>query len=63
MAGRKPKLTPDQYAVIVSIREARAQIPSDADLAAQLGISVSTIRNAIRRGVKTYDEPPAANPA
>jgi hypothetical protein len=55
--GRPPKLTQEQYSVIVSVREARAQIPTDSDLASQLEISIKTIKNAMRRGIKLYDSP------
>ena len=53
--GRPPVVTIEQYQRIVEVREARASIPSDKELAIELGLNHLTVGTLIRRGVKTYE--------
>lgn len=53
--GRPPVVTLEQYQRIVQVREARANIPSDKELAIELGLNHLTVGTLIRRGIKTYE--------
>ena len=45
LAGRRPAATVEQYRRIVEVRDARRAIPTDKELARELGLPVYTITN------------------
>ncbi len=53
--GRPPIVTFEQYQRIVQVKMARASIPSDKELAQELGLNHLTVGNVIRRGIKCYE--------
>lgn len=55
LRGRPPLVTIEQYQRIVEVRRARAAIPTDKELAQELGLNPGTVSNVLRRGIKTFD--------
>lgn len=53
--GRKPRLTPEQYARVRQVQAQRRAIPSMHELALELGVPLSSLEAAAYRGVKRYD--------
>jgi hypothetical protein len=53
--GPKPRLTFEQYKRIVEVREARSQIPTDKELARELGLNPLSIKRSMIRGIKVFD--------
>lgn len=47
--GRPTKMRLEQFVRLSAVCEARAAIPSDKRLAAELGVSVNTLRTWMRR--------------
>jgi hypothetical protein len=47
-------VTEEQYRRIMAVKEARAVIPSDKALGREFGLSTSTIRSIMNRGLKRY---------
>lgn len=56
LGGRPPRVTFAQYRRIVAVRRARESIPSDKELAVELGLNPTTVGNLVRRGLKTYEK-------
>lgn len=55
MSGRPTNVTLDQYRRLVEVRKLRQQVPCNKTLSRELGLPVSTVANAIARGIKRYD--------
>ena len=53
--GRKPDMTLEQYQRISEVRAARKAIPTDKELARELGLRLYQIRRAMALGIKPYD--------
>lgn len=53
--GRPPRVTFQQYLRIVQVRLARSRIPSDKELAIELGLDPDTVGQAMRRGIRSYE--------
>lgn len=53
--GRPPSVTFEQYLRIVEVRVARQRIPSDKELAIELGLNPLTVGQAMRRGIRFYE--------
>jgi hypothetical protein len=49
-------VTMAQYQRILDVKAARAILPTNKQLARELGVSVSTIHGIINRGIKTYHQ-------
>ena len=54
--GRRPTITREQYQRIIDVKVARAMLPSNKELARELGISPSTVNGLMIRGLKTYQK-------
>jgi hypothetical protein len=57
LTGRKPRLTREQYRRILRvmrIKRRAASLPTQKQLAREMGVSYCTIHNAARYGVKHY---------
>jgi hypothetical protein len=54
--GRPPRVTLEQYRRIVQVRMARAAIPTDKELAIELGLNPFTVANVLRRGIRAYEK-------
>jgi hypothetical protein len=53
-AGRPPSVTLAQYQRVLDVKAARAMLPTNKELARELGVPVSTIHGIINRGLKVY---------
>lgn len=67
--GQPPRIPPDAYRRMLEVRRQRqlarehlaeyrrlvATLPTDTELAAELGVSQQTVTNAMNRGIKRYD--------
>jgi hypothetical protein len=53
--GRRPRVTLEQYQRIRQVWAARRAIPGDKELARELDLPAATIRTAMVRGLKTYE--------
>ena len=56
-AGRPPSVTMAQYQRVLDVKAARAMLPTNKELARELGVPVSTIMGLIQRGLKAYHQP------
>lgn len=52
--GRKPRLTADQYARVRQVAELRRSIPSDKELARELGASERAVQRALYGVIKRH---------
>jgi hypothetical protein len=55
-AGRPPSVTLAQYQRVLDVKAARAMLPTNKELARELGVPVSTIHGIINRGLKVYHQ-------
>lgn len=55
MQGRRPKVTIEQYKRILSVAAARRSVPSNLELARELGISLARVVQIMRHRIKRYD--------
>lgn len=55
MSGRPTNVTLEQYRRLVEVRKLRQQVPCNKTLSRELGLPVSTVANAISKGLKLYD--------
>ena len=55
MTGPKPPITLDQYRRLLEVRRLRAAIPSDKELARELGVAPYIVASAIGRGYRHHD--------
>jgi len=55
--GRPPSVTMAQYQRVLDVKAARAVLPTNKELARELGVPVSTIHGIINRGLPTYHKP------
>jgi transcription initiation factor IIE alpha subunit len=53
--GRMPNVTVEQYRRLRAVKAARDALPTDKALAKELGISVSSVRSIMARGLLTYE--------
>ncbi len=58
--GRPPSVTMEQYQRVLDVKAARAALPTNKELARELGVPVSTIMGLLGRGLKAY-QPRKAN--
>jgi hypothetical protein len=59
--GRPPSVTLAQYQRVLDVKAARAMLPTNKELARELGVPVSTIMGLIQRGLKSYHQPRRAD--
>jgi hypothetical protein len=50
-----------QYQRVLDVKAARAMLPTNKELARELGVPVSTIMGLIQRGLKSYQQPRRAD--
>jgi DNA-binding MarR family transcriptional regulator len=55
LIGANPKITREQYAVLVAVRKARAAIPTNNELAKQLGLTPTRVQRLIANPLKHYE--------
>lgn len=55
MTGPKPPITLDQYRRLLEVRRLRAAIPSDKELARELGVAPWIVSRALFHGYRHHD--------
>lgn len=55
MGGRKPIPTHAQYERVREVVELKRSLPTQRELAEELGISIHTVARWVREGIKRYD--------